>query len=134
MTRPNYYKKIINLLSRSGQKQTSSKLFGFCFTFIKLFFKANPSFVFKKALYSVVPSFELKRVQRGSQLSFAVRLTTLQRRQSMALRWFTSIAKTNNTKLSKQLALELFNASQNKGKSFEKKVDLLKKAEIFKNS
>jgi len=127
------YKKIVNLLIFSGKKQIGIKLINFCFLFIKIFFKINPAFIFKKAMSCLIPFFELKKIQKGTQSSYSVKFTKTERRQALCLRWVIAIARESNSKFYKQLALELYNSSMAKGRAFDKKVELLKKAEVFKN-
>jgi small subunit ribosomal protein S7 len=129
----NLYKKIARLLIRAGKYPVAARQLNNCLVFIKLFFKLNPSFVFKKALLICTPCFELKKIQKGNQAVYVVKFSKLSRRQSIAMRWLVSFSK-SGSKGYKQLGVDLFSASNSKGKSFEKKIDLIRKSEIFKNN
>jgi len=129
----NLYKKIARLLILAGKYQVAVRQLSNCLVFIKLFFKMNPAFVFKKALLISTPCFELKKTQKSNQSVYIVRFSKLTRRRSIAIRWLVSFSK-SGSKFYKQLGAELFSASNGKGRVFDKKIELLRKAEIFKNN
>jgi len=127
------YKKISKLIMRSGKNQVAARQLDMCLSFLKLFFKINPFFVFKKALFLITPCFELKKVQKGNQSNYFINFSKLLRRQNLGIRWLAYYSK-SGSKFYKQLALELINSLSCKGKIFDKKTELIRKAEIFKNS
>jgi ribosomal protein S7 len=127
------YKKIARLVMLSGKKQVAVRQLNKCLSFLKLFFKVNPFFIFKKALSIITPCFELKKAQKGSQANYVLHFSKFLRRQTVGIRWLASFSK-SGSKFYKQLAVELFNLSSCKGKAFDKKTELIRKAEIFKNN
>jgi small subunit ribosomal protein S7 len=127
-------RKIISLLIKKGKRQVSFRLFFASCSYLKLFFKINPFFTIKKAVINLTPFFELLKIQKNSQTNYVPRFTSLSRRRSLGLRWILITAKASRSALIKQLALEFFNASLAKGKPFDKKVELLKKAEASKTA
>jgi len=127
------YKKMASLAMLSGKNQVAARQLTMCLSFLKLFFKINPFFVFKKALCKITPCFELKKVQKGNQVNYVVNFSKFLRRQNIGTRWLVSFSK-SDSKFYKQLAVELFNSASCKGKVFDKKTELIRKAEIFKNN
>jgi ribosomal protein S7 len=127
-------RKIISLLIKKGKCQVSSRLFIACCLYLKLFFKINPFFTIKKAVINVTPFFEVLKIQKNSQTNYVPRFTSLSRRRALGLRWILITTKSSKSAVIKQLALEFFNASLSKGKPFDKKVELLKKAEASKTA
>ena len=127
------HKKIAKLIMLSGKNQVSARQLNICLSFLKLFFKINPFFVFKKALFIITPCFELKKVKKSNQANYVISFSKFLRRQNIGIRWLASFSK-NGSKFYKQLAVELFNAASCKGKAFDKKTELIRKAEIFKNN
>ena len=89
--------------------------------------------IFEKAVENVKPLLEVKSRRVGGatyQVPVEVRAV---RRQTLALRWIVEFSRKRNERTSvERLANELFEASQERGNSFEKKEDMHKMAEANK--
>lgn len=126
------YNKLRGIIQKKGKKTFSYFLLYSCFLFIKKTFRLNPFFIFKKALENVTPPFDLIRIRKGSQTFYSVKLASIQKRTGYALHWLINFSKNSDQKFFQKIAIETYLSATKRGKAYEKKIDLLKKAEFNK--
>lgn len=126
------YNRLRGIIQKRGKKTLSYFLLYSCFLFIKKTFRLNPFFIFKKALENVIPPFDLIRVKKGSQMVYTIKLSSIEKRLGYAIHWIVGFSKNSNQKFFQKMAIETYVSATKRGKAYEKKIDLLKKAEFNK--
>lgn len=134
MSKKTIYIKLISILLKKGKKSLGLLVIKRCFLYIKYMFKLNPYFIFHKAIENVVLPFELIKIKKGSQVVFGVKLITTKRRFALAIRWLVGFSRIKKHPFFLKFATELYTAAANKGKACDKKLELLKKAELYKTN
>ena len=125
--------KFINVLMEQGKKSVAEGIIYGAFEIIHQKTKDDPMKVFKKALNNLRPSIEVKsRRVGGSTYQVPVEVRP-ERRNSLALRWLKDYARARKGgSMTEKLALELFEAAENRGESIKKKEDVHRMAEANK--
>ncbi|MCQ2482247.1 MAG: 30S ribosomal protein S7 [Clostridia bacterium] len=122
--------KLINNIMLDGKKGVAQGICYGAFDIIKERTGEEPLDVFYKALENVMPELECKARRVGGanyQVPLEVRPA---RRQTLALRWLVTYARTRNERTMKErLANELIDASNATGGAFKKKEEMHKMAE-----
>lgn len=125
--------KFINSIMSDGKKSTAEKIVYGAFEVIHQKTKDDPMKVFKKALSNVRPSVEVKsRRVGGSTYQVPVEVRP-ERRNALAFRWLSIHAKSRKgSSMMDKLALELFDAAENRGEAVKKKEDVHRMADANK--
>jgi len=125
--------KFVNSIMESGKKATAEGILYGAFGVIEKRFKEDPVEVFKRAIENVKPKLEVKSRRVGGatyQVPVEVRP---ERRVSLAMRWIITYARSRGEKgMQEKLAMELVDASQNRGNACKKREDTHKMAEANK--
>jgi small subunit ribosomal protein S7 len=125
--------KFINALMYDGKKSTASNSFYGAMEEISKRVPTAPLSVFRQAIENAKPAVETKSRRVGGanyQVPIEVRP---ERRTTLAIRWITTFARSRKGKsLSRRLADELLDASNNQGGAIKKKEDTHKMAEANK--
>jgi small subunit ribosomal protein S7 len=125
--------KFVNTIMQSGKKATAEGILYGAFEVIEKRFKEDPVEVFKRAVENVKPKLEVKSRRVGGatyQVPVEVRP---ERRVSLAMRWIITFARSRGEKgMREKLAMELVDASQNRGNACKKREDTHKMAEANK--
>lgn len=126
--------KFINVLMWGGKKSTSEKILYFALKNIEEKMKDKDALeVFNKAINNVKPSVEV-RSRRVGGATYQVPMEISEKRsQALAIRWVIKMSRVRTEKtMTERLALELMEASQDRGASVKKKEDTHKMAEANK--
>ncbi len=126
--------KLINYVMWSGKKETARKVVYDAFEIIKEKTKTdNPLEVFELALKNASPLMEVRSRRIGGANYQVPREVRPERRQSLAIRWIVSAARSGKGKpMADRLADELINASKGEGVAVKKRDDTHKMAESNK--
>jgi small subunit ribosomal protein S7 len=116
-----------------GKKSIAEGILYGAFDIIERRFMEDPLEVFKRALENVKPKLEVKSRRVGGatyQVPVEVRP---ERRVSLGMRWIILYARTRGEKgMQEKLAMEIVDASQNRGNACKKREDTHKMAEANK--
>ena len=125
--------KFINSMMWDGKRSTAQRIFYGAMEQIGQKANAEPLSVFKKAVENVKPVLEVKsRRVGGANYQVPVEVNPF-RRQSLAIRWLLSNARTRPGKrMMDKLAEELLDAANGKGGAMKKKEDVHRMAEANK--
>jgi len=125
--------KFINHLLMQGKKSIAERIMRDAFEIIKTTTKKDPEDVFRKAIENVSPILEVKGCRIGGS-NFQIPMeVTPKRKISLAFRWIIQAARSRKgSDMSKNLAQELTDASQNQGAAIKKKEDVHRMAEANK--
>ncbi len=125
--------KLINNIMLDGKKGVAQAICYGAFDIIKERTGEEPLDIFYKALENVMPELECKARRVGGanyQVPLEVRPA---RRQTLALRWLVTYARTRNERTMKErLANEIMDAVNETGSAFKKREDTHKMAEANK--
>ncbi|ADM89827.1 30S ribosomal subunit protein S7 [Candidatus Zinderia insecticola CARI] len=124
--------KFINILMLSGKKNKSEKIIYKALYYIKSKNK-NPIKIFLKAIENCKPLVEIKNKKiGGSNYQIPVEVN-LNRRISLSMKWIKKFALKRKERFTYiKIANELIDASENKGSSINKKIEIYKMAESNK--
>ncbi len=127
------YEKFINYLMLDGKKTKARKILSDCMKHISKTASSDPEKVFKSAIDNVKPHSEVKAKRIGGAV-YQVPYEVKQNRQiSLAFRWIIGAARgKKGTNMSKRLATELIDASNEQGIAFKKKEDTHRMAKANK--
>jgi len=123
--------KFINNVMLDGKKETARKVvYGALDEIKKQITDKSPVEVFEEALRNVGPSVEVRSRRVGGANYQVPREVRPERRQSLAMRWIISAARSKSGgSASKFYAEELIAASKNEGSAYKKKEDTHRMAE-----
>lgn len=125
-----YVAKFANQIMLDGKKKTAMKIIYGSFDIIEKQTKQKPIEVFEKAIENVSPMLEVKSRRVGGatyQVPIEVKGS---RRLSLAMKWIINSARKKKGKeMSKRLAEELIDASEERGNAVKKKTDTHRMAE-----
>ncbi len=125
--------KFVNAIMDCGKKNIAEKIVYGAFEIIHQKTKDDPMKVFKKALSNVKPAVEVKsRRVGGSTYQVPVEVRP-ERRNALAFRWLKQYSNSRKGgSMMEKLALELFDAAENRGESVKKREDVHRMAEANK--
>ncbi|MDA8161913.1 MAG: 30S ribosomal protein S7 [Desulfobacteraceae bacterium] len=125
--------KFINGMMSKGKKGVARNIFYEAMDIIEKRMKEDPMKLFERAVENIKPVVEVRSRRVGGatyQVPVEVRP---ERRRSLAIRWIVGFARNRGEKaMSQRLAMEVMDASQQKGASFKKKEDTHRMAEANK--
>ncbi len=125
--------RLMNKVMLNGKKTTAEHIVYGAFDIIENRTREDPVKVFRRALDNVMPSVEVKSRRVGGstyQVPIEVRA---ERRLSVGMRWIINFARSRKGKpMRERLALELIEASHNRGSAVKKKEDTHRMAEANK--
>ncbi len=125
--------KFINYIMRKGKKQLARKIVYKTFDLIKKETKQEPLKIFKLAIKNTSPLLEVKAKRVGGATYQIPRDVTGDRMLALSLRWIIQAAKNKKGEpISKALAREIIDASNNTGWAVKKKNDTHRMAEANK--
>ncbi len=125
--------KFINNILRRGKKSVAETIFYGAFEVIEKKTKEAPLDVFEKAINNVKPVIEVKSRRVGGSTYQVPTEVMPARRVSLAIRWLITNAQARGEKtMREKLALELIDASQNRGGAVKKREAVHKMAEANK--
>lgn len=123
----------MNKIMLNGKKSTAEGIVYGAFDIIQDRTREDPVKVFKRALENVMPVVEVKSRRVGGstyQVPIEVRPN---RRLSVAMRWIIAYSRSRKGRpMRERLALELIEASHNRGNAVKKKEDTHRMAEANK--
>ena len=125
--------KLINQVMLDGKKGTAQSIVYGAFDIMKEKLGQEPMDIFNQAIENVKPLLEVKaRRVGGSNYQVPIEIRP-ERRQTLAIRWIVSYARTRNDRdMSVRLANELIDAYNNAGGAVKKKEDVHRMAEANK--
>lgn len=125
--------KFINVLMVDGKRAVAERIVYGAMEILGERTGEEPVKVFKKAIDNVRPQLEVKsRRVGGSNYQVPVEVRP-ERRTALALRWLVSYSRGRNEKrMVDRLAMELLDASSNRGSAVKKKEDTHRMAEANK--
>ena len=118
--------RLINKVMQDGKKSVAEKILYNTLNFIKYNYKKNPVIIVQKAIHKAKPSIGVVSVRKRGQALQVPQPLSPKLKINYAIRWLITQAyerKENNT-IEQKLALELINASKNKGKVIKIRKDL----------
>lgn len=125
--------KFVNNLMWDGKKNAAYSIFYSALEVVEKRTKENGLDIWKKALENVTPAVEVRSRRVGGstfQIPTPVRDS---RKQSLAMKWLISYARSRNEKsMGEKLASEIIAASKEEGGAFKKKEDVHRMAEANK--
>ncbi len=126
--------KFINVVMQDGKKSTAEKIVYGAFDIVSEKAKDDPIKVWERALSNVRPRVEVKsRRVGGSTYPVPVDVRP-DRSLALGMRWVISYARGRKTErtMTERLAMELLDASQNRGAAVKKREDTHKMADANK--
>ncbi|MHB0878607.1 MAG: 30S ribosomal protein S7 [Anaerolineae bacterium] len=122
--------RFINKLMYSGKRSTAEGIVYDAFDLMQARAHRNPLELFEQAVRNVTPVVEVKPRRVGGA-TYQVPIEVLpQRRQSLALRWLTSAARSRPGKsMAEKLAAELLDAANGEGTAVRRKDETHRMAE-----
>lgn len=122
--------KFINLTMMCGKKSIAEKIFYKAMEIIAQKTKENPLEVMRKAIKNASPLLEVKsRRVGGANYQVPVEVPP-KRQESMAIRWLIQFARERpEHTMAERLALEIIEASANKGGAIKKRDEVHRMAE-----
>ena len=125
--------KLINQIMVDGKRGKAETIVYDAFDIVKDRTKGEANEVFTKALDNVKPSLEVKARRVGGSNYQVPMEVSVERSQSLALRWLTNAASSRSGKtMAEKLANEVIDASNNAGGAVKKREDTHKMAEANK--
>ncbi len=125
--------KFVNNLMWDGKKNTAYSNFYSALEIVEKRTKESGLDIWKKALENVTPAVEVRSRRVGGatfQIPTPVRDS---RKQSLAMKWLISYARSRNEKsMGEKLASEIIAASKEEGGAFKKKEDVHRMADANK--
>ena len=134
---PNYNSvlvtKLVNSIMLDGKKGVAQKVVYGAFEIVENKTGKNGLEVFQQAMENIMPAVELKaRRVGGATYQVPVEIRP-ERRQTLALRWLVSFARTRGERsMADRLAGEIIDASNNTGNAVKRREDMHKMAEANK--
>lgn len=118
--------KFIIYLMKDGKKSTAEKILYNTMNFIKNNLKKNPVVIIQKAINKAKPSIGVVAVRKRGQSLQVPQPLSPKLKINYAIKWLISQAneRKDNYTIDQKLALELINASKNKGKVIKIRKDL----------
>jgi len=126
--------RFISAIMRRGKKSLAERIVYGALDIVAERTKDDPVKVFKKALRNVQPMLEVKSRRVGGA-NYQVPIEIRPRRQeTLAMRWLIQYSKDRKSErtMPEKLAMELLDASDNKGAAVKKKEDTHRMAEANK--
>ena len=126
--------RFINAVMRRGKRSPAERIVYGAMDIIAQRTKDDPLKTFKKAVRNVMPMLEVKSRRVGGA-NYQVPVEVRPRRQeTLALRWLIGYASERKTErtMREKLAMELLDASENKGSAVKKREDTHRMAEANK--
>lgn len=125
--------KLINQIMVDGKRGKSETIVYDAFDIVKDRTKADANEIFTKALDNIKPSLEVKARRVGGSNYQVPMEVSVERSQSLALRWLTNAASLRSGKtMAEKLANEVIDASNSVGGAVKKREDTHKMAEANK--
>lgn len=122
--------KFINSLMYDGKKSVAERVFYQTLESIKTRTGKEGIEVFRQAVENVKPQLEVKSRRVGGATYQVPVEVKLSRKQALSIRWLIAASRGKKERtMVDRLALELIDASENKGVAFKKKEDTHKMAE-----
>ncbi len=122
--------KLINSVMLDGKKGVAQKVVYGAFDIVKEKTGKEPLDAFQTAMENVMPSLEVKARRVGGATYQVPMEVRPERRQTLALRWITSYARSRSEKTMKErLAGEIMDACNNLGGAVKKREDMHKNAQ-----
>lgn len=122
--------RFINKLMYSGKRSTAEGIVYDAFDLMQARAHRNPLELFEQAVRNVTPVVEVKPRRVGGATYQVPIEVAPQRRQSLALRWLTSAARSRPGKsMAEKLAAELLDASNGEGSAVRRKDETHRMAE-----
>jgi small subunit ribosomal protein S7 len=125
--------KFVNCIMWDGKKSTAENIFYKSLDIIQKKTSDDPVKIFKKAVENVKPVLEVKtRRVGGANYQVPVEVNP-NRRISLSIRWLVTFSRARKEKsMEEKLAMELIDASNNRGSAVKKREDVHKMAEANK--
>lgn len=125
--------KFVNCIMWDGKKSTAESIFYKSLDIIQKKTSDDPVKIFKKAVENVKPVLEVKtRRVGGANYQVPVEVNP-NRRISLSIRWLVTFSRARKEKsMEEKLAMELIDASNNRGSAVKKREDVHKMAEANK--
>lgn len=125
--------KLINQIMHDGKRGTAQSIVYDAFKFIQEKTGQEAIEIFNQAINNVMPVLEVKaRRVGGANYQVPIEVSA-ERRQTLAIRWLViNTRKRSEREMSKKLANELLDASNNTGGAVKKKEDTHRMAEANK--
>jgi len=122
--------RFMNKIMERGKKGLAERIVYDAFELVRQRTNAEPLEVFERALYNATPVLEVKpRRVGGATYQVPVQIEG-PRRQSLAIRWLLSAARSRSGKsMSEKLAAELIDAANNVGATIKRREDTHRMAE-----
>ncbi|MBI5300175.1 MAG: 30S ribosomal protein S7 [Deltaproteobacteria bacterium] len=122
--------KLINRLMWQGQKKKAQTIVYEAFEIVKQKKGQEPLELFKKAMENIKPVMEVRsRRVGGANYQVPVEVRP-ERKLSLGLKWLVDACRSRGEKtMSERLAVEIMEASENRGAAMKKKEDTHKMAE-----
>lgn len=122
--------KFANQIMLNGKKTIANKIVYGAFDIIERETKRTPLDVFEKAIENVAPILEVKPRRVGGATYQVPMEVRGDRRMSLAMKWIINASRAKKGKdMSKRLAEELIEASEERGSAIKKKENMHKMAE-----
>lgn len=122
--------KFMNCLMKDGKKSVAERIVYGALDSIEKRYKADPLQIFSEAIDNVMPAIEV-RSRRVGGATYQVPVEVRKNRSlALAIRWIIAMSRKRSEKEMKdKLAVEIYEASQNRGASVKKREDTHKMAE-----
>lgn len=125
--------KTINTIMKSGKKSVAERALYGAFDVIQEKLGSDPVDAFRKAIANLRPVVEVRSRRVGGATYQVPTEVRSERSQALALRWLVEGANSRSERtLSARLAVEIMEASQNRGNGIKKREDTHKMAEANK--
>ncbi len=125
--------RFMNKIMLNGKKSTAEKIVYGAFEIIEDRTREDPVKVFRRALDNVMPMVEVKSRRVGGSTYQVPMEVRAERRVALGMRWLIQYARSRKGKpMKERLALELIEASHNRGSTVKKKEDTHRMAEANK--
>jgi len=125
--------RLMNKIMLRGKKSTAEQIVYGAFDIIEDRTREDPVKVFKRALDNVMPQVEVKSRRVGGSTYQVPMEVRSDRRVALGMRWIIQYSRSRKGKpMQERLALELIEASHNRGSAVKKREDTHKMAEANK--
>ncbi len=125
--------KMINMIMIGGKKQIASKIVYTVLDRISSTQNKSPLLFLQQAIDNIKPQVELKSRKIGGANYQVPVLVSVERQETLALRWLIEAANKNHTKtFIKSLETEIINSFNKEGGAIKKKLNIQKMAEANK--
>lgn len=125
--------KFTNAIMLHGKKAIARQIVSDCLAELKTMGHKSPSDVLENAIRTVMPQIEVRPKRVGGAV-YQIPMEVKSKRQiSLAIRWILNASrKKKGMPMSKKLAIEINDASNEQGEAFKKKTEVKKMAEANK--